>query len=264
MKRIAVDCDLNFQQNDVEGCIKDVGGTIDDPAFDPDWRNDLEKGRQERVLDEDAVVAARDAAAAALAGPKVGEQVMKTVAAVAAGPREGALVALPGQRAKAAAAAAAEAQAAAIAAAVAAAAGPGAAATAAAQAMKPGSKLETYPLMSYRNVVYWLKPVVIAPATSFRDAIIDPNKFTMHVYKRPGEMAVADPMAPAAFIIERDPANSDKAFIPVPYVGAGAGPGGAGFQGGAIDDVVDSIPEPGIGEEDNEESDEEDINEDEE
>ena len=227
MKRIAVDCELNFQQNDVEGCIMDVGGTIDDPAFDPDWITDLEKGKQERVLDEDAIVASREAAAVAAAGPQVGERVQKTVAAVAAGPRETALLALPGQKAKAAAAAAAAAQQAAIDAAAARLPGMPAAA-----AMKPGTSLQTYPLMSYRNVVYWLKPVILSTATQDRDAIIDPNKFTMHVYKRPGEQAVADPMTPPSFIIERDPVSLDKAFIPVPYVGPGAGPGGAGAKGG--------------------------------
>ena len=59
----------------------------------------------------------------------------------------------------------------------------------------------------------------------------------MHVYKRPGEQAVADPMAPPAFMIERDPANPDKAFIPVPYIGEGAGPGGAGAKGGGEEGV---------------------------
>ncbi len=50
----------------------------------------------------------------------------------------------------------------------------------------------------------------------------------MHVYKRPGEQAMADPTTPPSFIIERDPIDPSKAMIPVPYTGPGAGPGGAG------------------------------------
>jgi hypothetical protein len=154
-------------------------------------------------------MAATAAVVGALEGPQEGAQVAKTAAAVAAAAREGELEALPAAAKAAAAAAAAKAKVTA---------GP-ASASAMPAPMKRASQLESYSLIAYKNVVYWLKPFIITPSTRYTDAIVDPNKFTMHVYKRPGEQAMVDPTTPPSFIIERDPISPGEAFVPVPYTG---------------------------------------------
>jgi hypothetical protein len=182
-------------------------------------------------------MAATAAVVGALEGPQEGAQVAKTAAAVAAAAREGELEALPAAAKAAAAAAAAKAKVTA---------GP-ASASAMPAPMKRASQLESYSLIAYKNVVYWLKPFIITPSTRYTDAIVDPNKFTMHVYKRPGEQAMVDPTTPPSFIIERDPISPGEAFVPVPYTG--------GEKRGGGDEPADEENEEG--EEESEEGEEE-------
>jgi hypothetical protein len=67
LKRCAVDCLLNSAQNEAGiQCFGGIPGTIDEPAFDPNWRVDLENTARLRV--RSAAVAATAAPQASLLG----------------------------------------------------------------------------------------------------------------------------------------------------------------------------------------------------
>jgi hypothetical protein len=199
LKQVAVDCGLNYQQNDITRCIAGVPGTIDEAAFDPDWRVDIQQGLKERVLGEDDII-------------EMAPQDVATAAAAAA-----AAATVPIATAASAAAAATSARRITAVKKISARGGPSG-------QMKRSSQVAEYPLIEYDNAIYWLKPVIITSATSTQTAIIDPNKFTMHLYKRNDstEAAVADPTTPASFTIELNPAKQGRAFRPRPVAAPAA------------------------------------------
>ena len=203
LKRVAVDCTINIQQNDLKAneCVNVAPGSIEEAAYDPDWKVDLEKGKGQRLEGEVATATATAAALPALQAARL--PTTKTTAAVAAGPRITAetLIPLPGRSAAAAAAA-----------------------DTAGTVMQKTVQDMDYNLMEYEGVIYWLKPVIIRAESRYESAIIDPNRYTMHIYKRKDSKApaIADPRTPASFMIELNPLKKGKAFRPVPMVGMGS------------------------------------------
>lgn len=199
LKRVAVDCTINIQQNDLKAneCVNVAPGSIEEPAYDPDWEDDLTKGKGQRLEGEVAALPAPTAKAIARA------PVTKTTAAIAAGPRitTETLIPLP-RRTEVAAVAATE----------------------TGEKMQKTSQEMEYNLMEYEGNIYWLKPVIIRPESRYQSAIIDPNRYTMHLYKRKdsSEPAVADIATPASFMIELNPLKKGKAFRPVPLTNMGS------------------------------------------
>ncbi len=144
LKKCAVDCLLNSAQNEAGiQCFGGIPGTIDEPAFDPNWRVDLENTARLRVR-----------SAAVAAGPRA--DLLELPDAATAGPEEAAEEPAALEPAEAAALAeAAPARPLPLAMTI----GKAAAAAAPAPVRKMAAKPKEAEIVTYKGKNYWLRPI---------------------------------------------------------------------------------------------------------